>query len=208
MLHCFYFFDGELIAHDKKRVLTLTVRTFLCVLNSGVCLLAVLTERDRGKSFDLEFGFLQKLGLLARVQPEIGQVIGDDTADLADLQGYGADCRQVLLRGELFNSVNDVDYRTYDDEFNGSVTAASAILSPLIPPSLNVVIYVSITGASIMGMFMTGLCAGIMWAIVMMLMLRLAKAMLPWMLALFFFALIVAFFPRIVMWLPHLMGYV
>ena len=34
------------------------------------------------------------------------------------------------------------------------------------------------------------------------------KAMLPWMLALFFFALIVAFFPRIVMWLPHLMGYV
>lgn len=59
-----------------------------------------------------------------------------------------------------------------------------------------------------MGMFMTGLCAGIMWAIVMMLMLRLAKAMLPWMLALFFFALIVAFFPRIVMWLPHLMGYV
>lgn len=208
MLHCFYFFDGELIAHDKKRVLTLTVRTFLCVLNSGVCLLAVLTERDRGKRFDLEFGFLQKLGLLARVQPEIGQVIGDDTADLADLQGYGADCRQVLLRGELFNSVNDVDYRTYDDEFTGSVTAASAILSPLIPPSLNVVIYVSITGASIMGMFMTGLCAGIMWAIVMMLMLRLAKAMLPWMLALFFFALIVAFFPRIVMWLPHLMGYV
>ena len=179
MLHCFYFFDGELIAHDKKRVLTLTVRTFLCVLNSGVCLLAVLTERDRGKRFDLEFGFLQKLGLLARVQPEIGQVIGDDTADLADLQGYGADCRQVLLRGELFNSVNDVDYRTYDDEFTGSVTAASAILSPLIPPSLNVVIYVSITGASIMGMFMTGLCAGIMWAIVMMLMLRLAKAMLP-----------------------------
>lgn len=208
MLHCFYFFDGELIAHDKKRVLTLTVRTFLCVLNSGVCLLAVLTERDRGKRFDLEFGFLQKLGLLARVQPEIGQVIGDDTADLADLQGYGADCRQVLLRGELFNSVNDVDYRTYDDEFTGSVTAASAILSPLIPPSLNVVIYVSITGASIMGMFMTGLCAGIMWAIVMMPMLRLAKAMLPWMLALFFFALIVAFFPRIVMWLPHLMGYV
>ena len=208
MLHCFYFFDGELIAHDKKRVLTLTVRTFLCVLNSGVCLLAVLTERDRGKRFDLEFGFLQKLGLLARVQPEIGQVIGDDTADLADLQGYGADCRQVLLRGELFNSVNDVDYRTYDDEFTGSVTAASAILSPLIPPSLNVVIYVSITGASIMGMFMTGPCAGIMWAIVMMLMLRLAKAMLPWMLALFFFALIVAFFPRIVMWLPHLMGYV
>ncbi len=60
----------------------------------------------------------------------------------------------------------------YDDEFTGSVTAASAILSPLIPPSLNVVIYVSITGASIMGMFMSGLCSGIAWALVMMVMVQ------------------------------------
>ena len=58
----------------------------------------------------------------------------------------------------------------YDDEFTGSVTATSAILSPLIPPSLNVIIYVSITGASIMGMFMAGLCAGILWALIMMVM--------------------------------------
>lgn len=60
----------------------------------------------------------------------------------------------------------------YEDEFTGSVTAASAILSPLIPPSLNVVIYVSITGASIMGMFMTGLTAGVAWALVMMVMIQ------------------------------------
>ena len=144
LLHCFYFFDGELIAHDKKRVLTLTVRTFLCVLNSGVCLLAVLTERDRGKRFDLEFGFLQKLGLLARVQPEIGQVI---------------------VRTKLPQA-----------------------LGALTPPY--------------------GMTTFITARILDMPMLRLAKAMLPWMLALFFFALIVAFFPRIVMWLPHLMGYV
>ena len=37
-------------------------------------------------------------------------------------------------------------------------------------------------------------------------MLRLAKAMIPWMLALFLFALSVAFFPNIVLWLPRLMG--
>lgn len=60
----------------------------------------------------------------------------------------------------------------YDDEFTGSVTAASAILSPLIPPSLNVVIYVSITGASITGMFTSGLCAGLAWAIIMMIMVQ------------------------------------
>ena len=60
----------------------------------------------------------------------------------------------------------------YDDEFIGSVTAASAMLSPLIPPSLSVVIYVSITGASIMGIFMSGLCMGILWALVMMVLVQ------------------------------------
>lgn len=60
----------------------------------------------------------------------------------------------------------------YDDEFTGSVTAASAILSPLIPPSLSVVIYVSITGASITGMFTAGLCMGVVWAIIMMAMIQ------------------------------------
>lgn len=60
----------------------------------------------------------------------------------------------------------------YDDGFTGSVTAASAILSPLIPPSLNVIIYVSITGASITGMFTSGLCAGLLWAVIMMVMIQ------------------------------------
>lgn len=60
----------------------------------------------------------------------------------------------------------------YDDEFTGSVTAVSAILSPLIPPSLNVIIYVSITGASITGMFASGLTAGLAWAIIMMIMVQ------------------------------------
>lgn len=163
MLHCFYFFDGELIAHDKKRVLTLTVRTFLCVLNSGVCLLAVLTERDRGKRFDLEFGFLQKLGLLACIQPEIGQVI----------------VRTKLPLALVTLITNYVDNRT-------------------------VFIFLVVVLIVFLGMLMDGAVI----TVIATPMLRLAKAMLPWMLALFFFALIVAFFTRIVMWLPHLMGYV
>ncbi len=60
----------------------------------------------------------------------------------------------------------------YDDEFTGSVTASSAMLSPMIPPSLSVVIYVSITGASIMGMFMSGLCMGLLWALIMMIIVQ------------------------------------
>ena len=60
----------------------------------------------------------------------------------------------------------------YEDEFTGSVTASSAMLSPMIPPSLTVVIYVSITGASIMGMFMSGLCMGLLWSLIMMIIVQ------------------------------------
>lgn len=82
-----------------------------------------------------------------------GGMSGTSTADAA---GLGA----IEIKAMRENG--------YDDEFTGSVTASSAMLSPMIPPSLSVVIYVSITGASIMGMFMSGLCMGLLWALIMM----------------------------------------
>lgn len=55
----------------------------------------------------------------------------------------------------------------YEDEFTGSVTAASAMLSPMIPPSLGMVIYASLTGVSVAGLFAAGLCMGVLWAAMM-----------------------------------------
>lgn len=60
----------------------------------------------------------------------------------------------------------------YEDEFTGSVTAASALLSPMIPPSLGMVIYCSLTQVSVTGMFMAGLCMGLLWALMMGIMVQ------------------------------------
>lgn len=53
----------------------------------------------------------------------------------------------------------------YDDDFNGGLTAASAILSGIIPPSLNMIIYASIANVSVASMFIAGLVPGILVAL-------------------------------------------
>ncbi|GAB4071937.1 hypothetical protein GCM10028778_00410 [Barrientosiimonas marina] len=50
----------------------------------------------------------------------------------------------------------------YDDDFNGGLTAASAILSGIIPPSLNLIIYASIANVSVASMFIAGLVPGLL----------------------------------------------
>ncbi|WP_404456613.1 TRAP transporter large permease [Oceanobacillus kapialis] len=53
----------------------------------------------------------------------------------------------------------------YHDDFNGGLTAATAILSGIIPPSLNMIIYAAIANVSVASMFIAGLVPGIMIAI-------------------------------------------
>ena len=57
----------------------------------------------------------------------------------------------------------------YDDQFSGSVTAASAIIGPLVPPSIPLVIYGVIANTSIGGLFLGGLVPGVMCAVALML---------------------------------------
>ncbi|GAA0463950.1 TRAP transporter large permease [Alkalibacillus silvisoli] len=53
----------------------------------------------------------------------------------------------------------------YHDDFNGGLTAATAILSGIIPPSLNMIIYAAIANVSVASMFIAGLVPGVMIAI-------------------------------------------
>ncbi|SDJ06623.1 TRAP transporter large permease [Natribacillus halophilus] len=53
----------------------------------------------------------------------------------------------------------------YDDDFNGGLTASSAILSGIIPPSLNMIIYAAIANVSVASMFIAGLVPGLLVAI-------------------------------------------
>lgn len=61
----------------------------------------------------------------------------------------------------------------YTPEFSGAVTAASATLAPTFPPSINMVGFAMLSGASIGGLFLGGIVPGILMSIVMLLYIRL-----------------------------------
>ena len=52
--------------------------------------------------------------------------------------------------------------QNYDSAFSVAVVAAGGVVGPIIPPSIPVILYGSITGASIPGLFMGGLMLGIL----------------------------------------------
>ena len=53
----------------------------------------------------------------------------------------------------------------YDDGFSCAITAASATIGPIFPPSIPAVIYAMLTGASVGALFMAGMMPGIILAV-------------------------------------------
>lgn len=58
----------------------------------------------------------------------------------------------------------------YDDGFSAAITATSAGIGPIIPPSISFVIYGSMTSISILTMFMAGMVPGILMGVSLMIM--------------------------------------
>jgi tripartite ATP-independent transporter DctM subunit len=56
----------------------------------------------------------------------------------------------------------------YDDGFSCAITAASATIGPIFPPSIPMVVYAMLSGASIGKLFMGGMVPGILLALVLM----------------------------------------
>lgn len=56
----------------------------------------------------------------------------------------------------------------YDREFSAAITAASSTIGPVIPPSIPFVVYGSMTGVSIVKLFMAGVVPGFMMGFAMM----------------------------------------
>ncbi len=58
----------------------------------------------------------------------------------------------------------------YDDEFSGSVTAASSMIGPLVPPSITMVLYGVIANTSVGKLFLGGIIPGVLCALALMVM--------------------------------------
>jgi tripartite ATP-independent transporter DctM subunit len=58
--------------------------------------------------------------------------------------------------------------RGYEKKFSASITAASALLGPIIPPSVPMVIYGAVAGASIGQLFLAGIVPGILMGLSLM----------------------------------------
>lgn len=52
----------------------------------------------------------------------------------------------------------------YDDGFSCAITAASATIGPIFPPSIPMVIYAMLTNASVGALFMAGMVPGVLLA--------------------------------------------
>lgn len=56
----------------------------------------------------------------------------------------------------------------FDNDFSCCVTAASSTLGPIIPPSIPLVVYATVSGASVGVLFMAGIIPGVVMALLMM----------------------------------------
>jgi tripartite ATP-independent transporter DctM subunit len=90
----------------------------------------------------------------------IGSVIfaGMSGTAVADASGLGL----IEIR-----AMNDAGF---DNPFSCAVTATSSTLGPIIPPSLPMVVYGSMSGASVGALFIAGILPGFLMAIIMMIM--------------------------------------
>ena len=64
--------------------------------------------------------------------------------------------------------VPEMKARGYDPYYAGAITAASSMIGPIIPPSIIMIIYGGLTGASVAALFAAGIIPGLMLALALM----------------------------------------
>ena len=117
---------------------------------------------NTGKVTDIIFGFAN--GLVGRWRGGMGHVnvvaslifSGMTGSAVADASGLG------LMEIEAMRNAG------YDDGFSCAITAASATIGPIFPPSIPMVVYAMLSGTSIGALFLGGMIPGVLLALLLM----------------------------------------
>ena len=119
--------------------------------------------------------FMNEVGLTDRLFTGVEAWIGHLTGGLAHANVLAS----MIFAGMSGSALADagglgtIEVKTmrdagYQDEFTVAVTAASSVIGPIIPPSINFVMWAFLSGTSTMAMFMAGIVPGVLCGIMLM----------------------------------------
>ncbi|MFA6845433.1 MAG: TRAP transporter large permease [Sphaerochaetaceae bacterium] len=151
--------------HDLSLVVNQVMNTFYTnyVIIAVPLFIFTANVMNSGKVTDMVFKFAG--GLCGRMRGSLGQVnviaslifSGMTGSAIADAAGLGKIEIQAMRE------------QGYDDGFSCAITAASATIGPIFPPSIPLVIYAMLSSTSVGALFMGGMVPAILLALTLML---------------------------------------
>lgn len=117
---------------------------------------------NSGRITERVFGFAK--GFVGRLKGGLGHVNVLASLVFSGMTGSAIADASGLGKMEI-DAMRD---EGYDDGFSCAITAASATIGPIFPPSIPLVIYAMLSGASVGALFMGGMVPGVLLAIALM----------------------------------------
>ncbi|MCL2618085.1 MAG: TRAP transporter large permease [Defluviitaleaceae bacterium] len=124
--------------------------------------------------------FMNHTGVSQRVLDFCTLIVGRMTGGLAQVNVMlsmlmggmsGSALADAAMSAKIL--VPEMERKGYTKEFSSVVTASSAMITPLIPPSIGMILYGSIANVSIARLFIAGIGPGILLCIALMILVRL-----------------------------------
>ena len=114
---------------------------------------------NTGKISDMIFRFSD--GIVGRMRGGMAQVNVLVSLIFSGMTGSA----MAGASGVGIMEIAEMKRQGYDDGFSCAITAASATIGPIFPPSMTMLLYSSLTGASVGALFMGGMLPGVMLAL-------------------------------------------
>lgn len=162
MTACVFYFlvTGE----SPKMVAQQTLKTFYTNYTIIAVPLFIFAANvmNSGKVTEKAFGFA--MGFVGRFKGGLGHV--NVLASLVFSGMTGSAIADASGLGKM--EIDAMRAEGYDDGFSCAITAASATIGPIFPPSIPMVIYSMLSGASVGALFMGGMVPGVLLALALM----------------------------------------